>query len=282
MPETESAGTWHHGLVARWWAELADPEPDELAYYAAAIRRFGEPALDVGCGTGRLLIPLLAEDLDVDGIDVSADMLARCAARAAGAGLTARLEQQAMHELDLGRRYRTIFVCDSFGIGGRRDRDVAALRRALHHLEPGGALVFSLELPYDGADARRWSRWLPAGRADLPTPWPESGERRTLADGDELELLTRLEGLDPLAQRRTLGIRARLWRGERIVAEEDRTLDENLYFVQEVLLMLATAGFADVVVEGRYTNLPATADDGTVVFTARAPAPTGPGAVHGA
>ena len=31
--------TWHHGLMARWWAEFVEPEPDELAYYRAAIER---------------------------------------------------------------------------------------------------------------------------------------------------------------------------------------------------------------------------------------------------
>ena len=25
--------TWHHGLMARWWAEFNEAEPDELAFY---------------------------------------------------------------------------------------------------------------------------------------------------------------------------------------------------------------------------------------------------------
>src|SRR5437762_6224243 len=44
--------TWHHGLVARWWAEFNPPEADELAYYRNAIEHFGEPALDLACGVG--------------------------------------------------------------------------------------------------------------------------------------------------------------------------------------------------------------------------------------
>ena len=34
--------------------------------------------LDVACGTGRLLIPYVADGLDVDGCDVSPDMIALC------------------------------------------------------------------------------------------------------------------------------------------------------------------------------------------------------------
>ena len=45
-----SSGTWHYGLIARWWAEVNRPEVAEIAYLRAAIARFGEPALDLGCG----------------------------------------------------------------------------------------------------------------------------------------------------------------------------------------------------------------------------------------
>jgi len=42
--------TWHYGLVARRWTNKR-AEPEELDYYGGAIRRFGEPSLDLGCGT---------------------------------------------------------------------------------------------------------------------------------------------------------------------------------------------------------------------------------------
>src|SRR5215472_4182512 len=75
-PMSEESGTWHYGLIAQWWAEFNLPEPQELGYFRAAIRKFGEPVLDLGCGTGRILMPLLAEGFDVDGSDISADMIA--------------------------------------------------------------------------------------------------------------------------------------------------------------------------------------------------------------
>ena len=48
---------WHYGLVARWWAEFNTDGP-EIAYFKALIEQYGQPALDVACGTGRLLIPV--------------------------------------------------------------------------------------------------------------------------------------------------------------------------------------------------------------------------------
>jgi SAM-dependent methyltransferase len=68
--------TWHYGLVARWWAEFNEAGEDELAFYRGVIERSGQPVLDAGCGTGRLLIPLLQAGFDIDGSDVSPDLLA--------------------------------------------------------------------------------------------------------------------------------------------------------------------------------------------------------------
>ena len=72
----ESPQTWHYGLVAKWWSEFNDDfRPHEIPYFQKFIERDGEPALDVACGTGRLLLPYLRAGLDVDGCDVSADMI---------------------------------------------------------------------------------------------------------------------------------------------------------------------------------------------------------------
>jgi len=75
-----SARTWHHGLVAEWWAEF-ELEGPEIQYFRRFVEE-GQPALDAGCGAGRLLIPWLRAGLDVDGCDASADMVALCRERA--------------------------------------------------------------------------------------------------------------------------------------------------------------------------------------------------------
>jgi SAM-dependent methyltransferase len=259
--------TWHYGLVARWWSEFNEPDPAELAFYRSIVERDGQPALDLGCGTGRLLLPLLRAGLDVDGADISADMLAHCRERAEREGLVARLYRQAGHALDLPRTYRTIYMCGVFGIGGTRAQDFEALRRCHAHLAAGGTLVFSHEPPY--ANAGQWSSWLPEERRKLPQAWPATGARRRAADGDELELRYRQVDLDPLEQRLTIQMRALLWRANRIVADEEHTLQESLYFRNELLMLLAQAGFGEVAVFGGYADRAATADDTTLLFVAR-------------
>jgi SAM-dependent methyltransferase len=247
------AQTWHYGLVSRWWAEFNRDGP-EIEWFRPFVEA-GQPALDAACGTGRLLVPYLHAGLDVDGSDVSADMLERVRERCEREGLPApKLHAQAMHELDLPRRYRTIIVCGGFGIGGSRQHDVEGLRRMYEHLEPHGTLVLDKEMLHAPLS---------------PTPWRDKGDRRTLADGSELELRNRTAAFESRSQTVTLEIRALLWRDGELVAEEQGTLKETFYSAGELELMLEQTGFVDIEVRGALTDRSPTADDDFVVFIAR-------------
>jgi SAM-dependent methyltransferase len=266
---TNAAQTWHYGLVARWWAEfnLDGPEIDFFRPYVEA----GQPALDAACGTGRLLVPYLHDGLDIDGSDISPDMLALARERAVREGLEApNLYAQAMHELDLPRRYRTVFVCGGFGLGGHREHDVEGLRRIYEHLEPGGTFVLDNEVPY--ADVHLWKYWLEEERAALPQPWRTEGSRRVGADGTEYELRSRVVAIDPLAQSTTIEMKAAIVRDGERVAEEDHVIRMTMYFTHELVLMLEAAGFVDVSLLTGYENRAPTGDDAFTVFVARRPA----------
>ncbi len=253
MAEQESPiTTWHHGLMARWWAEFVEPEPDELACYRAAIEHFGQPALDLGCGAGRLLVPLLRDGLDIDGADVSADMLVEAARLAAAIGARPHLFAQAVHQLDTGRRYRTIFACGVIGIGGTRAQDLDGFRRVYDHLEPGGAFVIGHTLPTAGQSPESWAHWLPHEVGELPRPWRDEWVRKTTADGDELGLNTRLADFHPVEQRLAYEVRLRQWHDGEVVAEESYRLTENEYFAPELILMLEVAGFGEIEMVAAY------------------------------
>jgi SAM-dependent methyltransferase len=258
--------TWHYGLVARWWAEFKTAGP-EIAYFQRLITRYGQPALDVACGTGRLLLPYLRAGLDVDGCDISPDMLALCQEKAAREGLSPRLYRQAMHALDVPRTYKTLFVCGAFGIGGDSLQDQEALRRFYQHIAPGGVLALDLYLPYQHCE--RWQYWVRDKWRQLPEAWPPSGQQRRTADGSEYVLRSRLVALDPLQQLMTLQIRVEVWRQGQLLAAEERTLRERLYFRNELLMLLQQAGFGDITVHGAYTDAEATAEDDILVFIAR-------------
>jgi len=88
------AATWDlfRGNTSRW---------ADRFFYKEAIAQSGQPVLDVGCGTGRLLLDFLADGIDADGVDNSPEMLARCRQKADTLGLRPRLYEQPMEALEL-------------------------------------------------------------------------------------------------------------------------------------------------------------------------------------
>lgn len=263
----EDPQIWHHGLVARSWAELQTDGGDEAGFFRRLIETSGQPALDLGCGSGRLLLPYVAGGLDVDGCDYSKDMLAVCQERADREGLAVRLYAQPMHALDLPRRYRTIFSCGVVGLGGERRLTLQAMQRCYEHLRDGGVYAFDYSPRWN--DPPAWLSRLPEARHALPDTWPDSSERELLADGSELEMATRTVAMDPLEDVATRQIRARLWRNGELIREEIHTQKVEDYSKNELLLMLERAGFGDIQIVGNYTDEPATADHWALLFVAR-------------
>src|SRR6186997_1849648 len=64
-------------------AELYDQvvpyrERADVSFFVEAAREAGSPILEVGCGTGRVLIPTARAGLEIVGLDLSPHMLAVC------------------------------------------------------------------------------------------------------------------------------------------------------------------------------------------------------------
>jgi SAM-dependent methyltransferase len=139
--------TFYSGLVADLYGALRSQNPDPEPY-ARFIGRSGEPALELGCGDGDPLLDLLERGLDVEGLDVSQDMLTRARRRAAARGLTPVLHLAAMESMDLPRRFRSIFLAGAtFCLLEDDEAALAALRRIAEHLEPDGSALIPLFVP---------------------------------------------------------------------------------------------------------------------------------------
>ena len=257
--------TWFHGLMAERTAEFC-PDARQVPFFQREISSFGQPALDLGCGVGRLLLPLLQAGLDIDGCDISSDMLRHCRDRAAIQGLEPRLYQQPMHALDLPRKYRTIYICASFNLAGSRDNGLTTLRRCFAHLQEGGALLFDIDAEYAWHEG--WEKWEPAKRKTLPEPWPDEKVHRTSADGSEYFEQQRMLSVDPLQQKMVHQVRIEKWVSGKLISSQEYTQHRTLYLPNEVLLMLQVAGFREITIRDGCTDKLATPDSEELIFTA--------------
>ncbi len=262
--DSTAATTWHHGLIARWWANFNLDGP-EIAFFQSYVES-GQPALDVGCGSGRLLVPWVADGLDVDGVDASPDMIEACQIAARTAGREPVLYVQPTHRLDLPRRYRTIVSCGAFGLGGSRADDTEGLRRLRSHLLPGGVLAFDNKV--GEFDDDRWRLWRPRMADETPPP---SKERRLGPDGFHYALRHRISAVDVVERSVTRELQAWQWQSDDLVAHETHALVANVYSSNEIVSLLASVGFTDTRVLGGYHGGAPTELDEFHVFVTAVP-----------
>lgn len=138
---------FYSGLVSELYASLRASDPDP-SLYARFIARSGEPALELGCGDGDPLLDLLEQGLDVEGVDISPDMLRRTRERAAARGLAPVLHRTAMEDMRLQRRFRSIFLAGAtFCLLHDDAAALAALEAIAAHLEPRGSVLIPLFVP---------------------------------------------------------------------------------------------------------------------------------------
>ena len=238
----------YRDMIVKYWDLLRGDTSNwsSRPYFLEIIRQSGEPALDVACGTGRLLLDYMQEGVDIDGVDISPDMMRR-RANAAELGLNPNLYVQAMQELDLPRRYKTILVPSSSFLHLIDIADARrAFRRFFEHLLPGGTLAMSMRVmdptpvevdweieaeavrPSDGALVRRWFRcWY-----DVENRIQHTEDRyEVIVDGEIVHAETYLSS--PFLT----------W-----------------YSVDEALALVSSTGFADVHAHADFHFEPAAAD----------------------
>lgn len=133
--------------LARYYDWEHDEYDADIPLYLDFARRTGGPILEVACGTGRLMGPLLELGERVVGIDSSAPMLERARKVLGKAGLLGRasLHQSDARSFSLQDRFPlAIFGLDSFGLLLEVQHQLEALQRIWQHLLPGGLLILDL------------------------------------------------------------------------------------------------------------------------------------------
>lgn len=148
-----AAGDIYHGTAEFYDHVVPYRERPDVDFYVEEASRSGGPVLEIGCGTGRLLIPTARAGVDITGIDLSREMLDRCRASLAeeSGEVQARVSllEGDMRSFALGRRFALITVpFRAFQHLLTVEDQLACLHTLREHLAPGGRLILDLFNPW--------------------------------------------------------------------------------------------------------------------------------------
>jgi len=135
-----------YDAIVPWYNLEHGNVTDDIDLYRNFAEGAGSPILEIGCGSGRILLPLAQAGYDMTGIDTSSAMLAACQQHAATAKISVTLLQQSMTELALPRHdYRMAFIAlGTFQhlatVTDRRE----TLQRLRQHVIAGATLILDI------------------------------------------------------------------------------------------------------------------------------------------
>jgi SAM-dependent methyltransferase len=105
--------------------------------------------LDLACGTGELSVRFAKQNLDVTGIDLSADMLSVAQAKAEAAGVKIPFFQQNMANLEGQGQFDIIGIfCDSLNYLQTKEEVIATFSNVHQHLQDHGIFIFDVHSIY--------------------------------------------------------------------------------------------------------------------------------------
>jgi SAM-dependent methyltransferase len=208
-------------LDALWHDLECGAYGEDLPLWRALAAEAGGPVLDVGAGTGRVALHLVAAGVPVVALDAEARLLEALEHRAAGLPVETVVGDARAFTLE--RRVALVLVPMQTLqlLGGPRGR-AAFLRCALDHLEPGGLVAAALADAMDCFDEEH----------DMPPP-PDAREIAGVRYASQLFAVD------------DDGDRAAIRRRREIVGPGER------YESEEVMVRLDRVSPAEVAMEGR-------------------------------
>ena len=142
------------------YAEIADlydhvpiyRERPDIGFFVEAAREAGSPVLELGCGTGRVLLPTARAGITITGLDASPGMLALCRRFLAGESeavrARVRLVEGDMRSFALEQRFTLVTLpFRPFQHLTTVEDQLACLDRIRRHLLPGGRVILDLFNP---------------------------------------------------------------------------------------------------------------------------------------
>ena len=227
----------------------------DVDFYRGLAKESGGPVLELGCGTGRVLLPIARDGIACTGLDSSEAMLEELRGRRPPGNL--RLVRGRMQDFDLASdRFGFIFSAfRSLQHVLTVEDQLACLGAVRRHLAPGGLFAFDVFAPKLERIAQ--------------VEEPEAEEARWKEGETEVVRFTGVRR-DPASQVMEVTFRYES-RSPGLPPESETVRTKMRYFFRyELEHLLARSGFTDIQVFGGFDRRPFDYFSGETVVLARA------------
>jgi SAM-dependent methyltransferase len=217
-------------------------------FYVDLAKEIGGPVLEIGCGTGRVLLPTARAGIEIHGLDNSGPMLdvLKKNARRESAEAQKRITLHAgdMREFRLNRSFPLVTIPfrplqHMYTVPDQ----LAALRSAAAHVAKGGILAFDVFYP-------KFER-LPQkiGEEQLETEWSPS-------PGTMIRRYYRKDALDKIHQALSLTFIFRTYRNEELIREESEAIKMSYYTYPHLRALFLMAELERLAEYGSFAKTP--------------------------
>ena len=128
---------------------LGVPDRGDIAFYKKYAVEVGSPVLELGCGTGRILIPIAQEGIDAHGLDMSREMLGICETKVRALNLqNVHLKCSSMDRFEYDEKFSLIYIpFRSFQHLLSTEEQMQCLELVHRHLKDGGLFILDVFAP---------------------------------------------------------------------------------------------------------------------------------------
>lgn len=134
------------------WAKIYDfiysGKQEDEEFYKKHARKAKGKVLEIACGTGRIYLELLRNNVDAYGIDISKEMLANLRSKAKEENLTPKVYKADMKSFRLKHKFSLIIIpFRSFLHNLTTEDQLKTMKNCKRHLKPGGKLALNFFNP---------------------------------------------------------------------------------------------------------------------------------------
>jgi SAM-dependent methyltransferase len=116
---------------------------EDILFYINKAKEYGEPVLELACGTGRVTIPLAEKGISIMGLDLLNTMLKEAKRKSKETGVKVEWIEEDMTDFNLKKKFNTILIpgCAFNGL-----LDIESVEKCLtcvkKHLGPNAGFIF--------------------------------------------------------------------------------------------------------------------------------------------